>query len=257
MNQANGNGGKLRSSLKNNYHHWTKTDNINMVKQTIPLSQWMSSRWATIDMAVDSVKKRLSQWPTQVVDLGSSGAGTPDDGAYKIDQTKPSNTSVDENAYYYQNAAVVAFLLLEHIHNNFDFSTPDKSSSNTTHVVDPSTIQVTLRTEEETCSIESVTAILSPAVDRKHRSTFYSVGEVLLLLFSRREISQECLETLMSRQETLHDRSEDDASRMDTFDSFRDTMQRALAILDFEERGGGDGIFDEPDWSQENRGGMM
>ena len=223
-----------------------------MVKQTIPLSQWMSSRWATIDMTVDSVKKRLSQWSTQVVDLRSGGAGAPD-GDDKIDQTKPSNTSVDENAYY-QNAAVVAFLLLEHIHNNFDFSTPDKSSSNTTHVVDPSTIQVTLRTEEETCSIESVTAILSPVVDRKHRSTFYSLGEVLLLLFSRREITQECLETLMSRQETLHDRSEDDASRMDTFDSFRDTMQRALVILDFEEGGGGDGIFDEPDWSQENRG---
>ena len=223
-----------------------------MIMQTIPLTQWMSSRWATIDMTVDSVKRRLSQWPTQVVDLGSGGAGAPY-GDHKNDQTKSSNTSVDENPYY-KNAAVIAFHLLEHIHNNFDLSTADKSSSNTTHVIDPSTIQVTLRTEEETnCSIESVTAILNPAVGRKHCSTFYSLGEVLLLLFSRREISQECLETLMSRQETLHDRSEDDASRMDTFDSFRDTMQRALAILDFEEGGGGDGIFDESDWSRGRR----
>jgi hypothetical protein len=92
-----------------------KEEDDNMVKQTVPLSQFMM-----IDMAVDSVKKRLSQWPTQVVDLGSGGAGAPDDGAYKIDQTKSSNTNTntntsDENAYY-QNAAVVAFLLLEHIH---------------------------------------------------------------------------------------------------------------------------------------------
>src|SRR5210317_851240 len=106
-NQANGNGGLRNNSLKNKSPRDDMTDNIipsqinmssqkeevssNMMMQTIPLTQWMSSRWATIDMAVDSVKKRLSQWPTQVVDLGSGGA--PDEGAYKIDQTKPSNTS--------------------------------------------------------------------------------------------------------------------------------------------------------------------
>jgi predicted ATPase len=211
--------------------------------ETVTLSQWMPSRWATIETAGDHVKKRVSTWPKDVADVASGEFDTSGDINDPIEETTKS--AVDDKTYY-QNAVVVAYLLVQHIMGAV--SSPGSGNGSDKINVDPNSIKVIFTVEEESsaqsCSLDSVSAVLQPSTG-KLRSIFYSLGEVLLILFSRQEtITPECRATLLSRQESLYERREDENCEADTFDSFQDTMQRALLFLDLEE-GGGDTIMDD------------
>ena len=200
--------------------------------EAVPLSQWMSSSWATTETAGDKVKRRVSiAWPKQVTDV-VKGVFDP-----CVDTTRVSKEKV-----YQQNAVVVAYLMVQHIIGALS-SESDKSSSFKIRV-DTKAIKVSFSAEEYSYSLDSVEVDLEPS-DDKPRVIFFSLGEVLLMLFSRQEtISPHCRATLLSRQESLNERREDEDCEADTFDSFQDTMQRAMLFLDVEE-GGGDSLLDD------------
>jgi len=141
---------------------------------------------------------------------------------------------------------VVAYLLVQHIMGAAQSTGYGNGSTKIN--VDPNSIKVILRVEEErasqSCSVDSVSVVLESSTGTQ-RSIFYSLGEVLLILFSRHEtITLQCRTTLLSRQESLNERHEGANCAADTFDSFQDTMQRALLFLDLEE-GGGDTMMDD------------
>jgi predicted ATPase len=214
--------------------------------ETVTLSQWMPSRWATIETAGDNVKKRVSTWPKDVADVVKGDFVVSHDTKDQIEEKK----SAFDDKVYYQNAVVVAYLLVQHIMG----AVPSAASGNGSDKlnVDPNSIKVIFTVEEESSSLEDVSAVLHPSTGTL-RPIFYSLGEVLLNLFSRQEtITPECRAALMSRQENLYDRREGESCETDTFDSFQDTMQRALLFLDLEE-GGGDTIMDDLYELPENR----
>lgn len=209
------------------------------MNEPIPLSQWMPSRWATIETVGDNVKKRESTWPQTVVDVARGEFNVNGDN----NTIHEAKSSAEEKAYY-QNAVVIAYLLVQHVMGAVPMAGNGNGSVKIN--VDPNSIKVKLTVEDwtsQSCSLGSVSVILEPSTDTR-RSIFYSLGEVLLILFSRQEtIAPQCRATLLSRQECLNER--DSANReADTFDSFQDTMQRALMFLDLEE-GGGDIMMDD------------
>lgn len=200
----------------------------------------MPSRWATIRTAGDAVKKRVSTWPQKVADVAK--------GEFHINGDSSTIEESSDKAYY-QNAVVVAYLLVHHIMCELP---PRGDANGSVKInVDPNTIKVMFAVEEDltsqSCSLDRVSVVLEPsASDDKPRSIFYSLGEMLLKLFTRSEtIAPQCRTILLSRRDSLderHDKANSEAA--DTFDSFQDTMQRALLFLDLEE-GGGDTVMDD------------
>ena len=134
--------------------------------ETIPLSQWMPSRWATVETAGDNVKKRASTWPKEVSDVAKGEFDVISDNN-TIEETK---STVDDKVYHL-NAVVIAYLLVQHI-----MGTGNGTSSKIN--VDPNSIQVVFTVEEEasskSCSLDSVSAVLQPSTG-KLRSIFYSL----------------------------------------------------------------------------------
>ena len=206
--------------------------------EPIPLSQWMPSRWATVETAGDNIKKREAFWPQTVADIaeGKVNANCDQSTSHK------TNSLSDENIYY-QNAVVIAYLIVQHVMG----AMPATGNGSVKINLDPNSIKVMLTVTGDwtlqSCSLDSVSVVLEPSTGTP-RSIFYSLGEVLLILFSRNEtISPQCREALLSRQECLNERNSENMEA-DTFDSFQDTMQRALMFLDLEE-GGGDTVMDD------------
>jgi len=201
----------------------------------------MPSKWATVETAGDNVKKRVSTWPQKVSDVAKGEFNVNGD-----NNTIQETTSTADDKAYHQNAVVVAYLLVQHIMGAAQSTGYGNGSTKIN--VDPNSIKVILRVEEEgasqSCSVDSVSVVLESSTGTQ-RSIFYSLGEVLLILFSRHEtITPQCRTTLLSRQESLNERHEGANCAADTFDSFQDTMQRALLFLDLEE-GGGDTMMDD------------
>lgn len=207
--------------------------------EPIPLSQWMPSRWATIKTAGDAVKERVSTWPREVADVAK--------GEFHING---DSSKIEESSekIYYQNAVVVAYLLVHHI--MCAVSPPGNANGSVKINVDPNTIKVMFAAEEDfasqKCSLDRVSVVLEPSTGNdKPSSIFYSLGEVLLELFTRSEaISPQCRTILLSRRDSLDERRDNANCEADTFDSFQVTMQRALLFLDLEE-GGGDTMMDD------------
>lgn len=200
----------------------------------------MPSRWATIRTAGDAVKKRVSTWPQNVADVAK--------GEFHVNGDSSAIEESSDKAYY-QNAVVVAYLIVHHI--MCAVPPPGNANGSVKINVDPNTIKVMFAAEEDLTSqprsLDKVSVVLEPSTgDDKPRSIFYSLGEVLLKLFTRSEaIGPQCRTILLSRRDSLDERRDNaNSEAADTFDSFQDTMQRALLFLDLEE-GGGDTVMDD------------
>ncbi|KAL7542869.1 hypothetical protein ACHAXR_012176 [Thalassiosira sp. AJA248-18] len=202
---------------------------------TIPLSKWMSSRWAFASTSRQEIVSRKSIWSQQVENVYK--------GQYKGSgaETSQKKSRPNANNIYLENAAAIAFLLLEQI-----LTIKETSGS----VIELDSITVTVEiiqlrqggkkiTEDlngkedghlhELCIIKFVNVVLHTNQDQRQPTFFQSLGAILLKLFLRQEL-------LPNWGEFLPREEDDEPCEGGGYDDaeFESAMLKALSILDDE-----------------------
>jgi len=190
----------------------------------------MSSQWACAPEGQQEIVERESTWSQQVEDVCS--------GKYEIHVDGNTQEKKRPNELYLENAAAIAFLLVEQI-------LTEKTNEN---VIDIDTVTVTIETSEsprdkethgsstggdknESCVIKFVTFVLYCNPHRQS-SFFQSLAKVLMKLFTRQEFLPE-LENIFS-----HNSGTSFGEGGDTDDAaFESDMMRAMSILDNKNEG--------------------
>jgi ATP-dependent RNA helicase DDX31/DBP7 len=205
-----------------------------MMLTTISLSKWMASRWALDPSGRQDVLAGKSTWSQEVCDAcegGFEGSGGDGEG---------NNRDVQcPNDVYLQNAATVAFLLLEQM----------IAGKDTTGIaVEMENITVTARlsssSEEDTtkpndrrfhdpCAIKFVNVALQ-SNEEQPTSFFQSIALVLMKLFTRQEILPDW-ESVLPLGGVQSQSSEEGGYDNEEFES---DMIKALSVLDGEGGGG-------------------
>ncbi|KAL7544942.1 hypothetical protein ACHAWF_008314 [Thalassiosira exigua] len=202
-----------------------------MMLTTVSLSKWMSSRWAFDPSGRLDVLARKSSWSQEVQD--ACGVGFDD---CEGDAREGKKASPDD--IYLENAATVAFLLLEQI----------LASKETTGIaVEMENITVTLRLSSEEdiakqnehrfrdpCTIKFVNVALNKDQEEP-TSCFQSLALVFMKIFTR----QEMLPDWESILPLGDDKACEEGGNED--EEFESDMIKALSILD----GDGGGGFDQ------------
>lgn len=196
-----------------------------MQTTTVSLADWMSSKWAFVPSSRRAITRRKSTLSQQVEEVYKENHG--DEGNRGQGGNRP-------NEVYLENAAIIAFLLLEQVLlNSKDASECALEVQNITLTLENVTsASGVLNVDEgqnviqEACNIKFVALALRGNQDRdQDPPIFQSFGRFLLGLFTR-QVSVDDWESIVSNDEGgLRDKRNDS-------EDFESAMLKALSILD-------------------------